>query len=244
MNKTFAFPRFWNYFKYDLAQFWRKDGVMVLIVGLFSYIGLSSLLPEIPSISDDQGLIRAVSLILSILLFSLCNAWTYRQLRRPAAGTAFVLLPASALEKYISMLIIILLITPFAYSLLLLSSDAVYSWITGQQNIISLTNELVGMLKYEAGREEMKLGLIILSGPFCIYTLFSMLSLFLGTFSKYGERVLLVLIYLLASYPLKKIWGPQNGDIMHDLTSILAQSATLFVVLLAALWFRLKTIRY
>ena len=71
-----------------------------------------------------------------------------------------------------------------------------------------------------------------------------MLSLFLGTFSKHGERILLVLIFLLASYLLKKIWGPQKGDIMHDLTSILAQSATSFVVLLAALWFRLKTIRY
>ena len=144
---------------------------MLLIVGLFSYIAFSILLSEIPSISN-QAVIRSASLILSILLFGLCNALTYRQIRRPAAGTAFVLLPASILEKYLSMLIIILLITPLACSLLLLSSDAVYSWITGQQNIISLTNELVGMLKYEAGREDLKLGLIIFSWPFCIYTLF------------------------------------------------------------------------
>lgn len=119
INETFSFPRFRNYFVYDLKQLWRNNGRAVILLGglsLLSYLlwVIGSLIfthswhaPTLPA--------RAVIFYVGALILVFYNTRTYGYLTEKKAGSAWLMVPASALEKFISMVIVTLIVFPLAY---------------------------------------------------------------------------------------------------------------------------------
>ncbi len=117
MNNTFDIKRFWKYFVYDLTNAKNNCGLTLLILGgmpvfmfffyeLFSFIGAGSFSPvhlgaKIPSI--------ITAFAVAALYFP---AKHYGLITDKKAGSSWILLPASKLEKWFSMLLVTCVVVP------------------------------------------------------------------------------------------------------------------------------------
>ena len=133
MNNVFDFKRFGNYFLYDLRNAKNNYGLSLLILGcmpiglyiiiqLFSLIFSQHLSPIAMPFKYAQ--IAIVALIATI------GAGTkiYGHVTEKRAGSNFLMLPASTLEKWLSMCLIICIVVPFVLFGLQIASDALASW--------------------------------------------------------------------------------------------------------------------
>lgn len=117
MSNTFDIKRFWKYFVYDLTSAKNNCGLTLLILGampvflfffyeLFSFIiggGFTSvsLGAKIPSI--------VMAFVVACLFFP---AKHYGTITNRKEGSAWILLPASRLEKWLSMLLVTCVVVP------------------------------------------------------------------------------------------------------------------------------------
>lgn len=129
MKKSFNCKRFWNYFKYDLVQMWRNNGKAVLVIGglgLIMYVVhvLGSLIfaPHIweaPSIGLRFAIFQCA--LIALYLF---QARSYGHLTEKRAGSSWLMIPVSAGEKVLSMLLITLVVMPLGFLVVHLGIDA------------------------------------------------------------------------------------------------------------------------
>ena len=129
MNNVFCFKRFGRYLLWDIRQAWNNSGIAVLILGLMPVIYfIFDLLfsrvfgtdPEPMNTSGmSYGLLTAVFIISTMLL----PARTYGRLTEKGYGSSWLLIPASTLEKFISMLLLLCVIMPVCVLVLFLASD-------------------------------------------------------------------------------------------------------------------------
>lgn len=134
MSDTFNFQRFWTYFKYDLRQLWRNHYKAVLVFGgaiLIFYVlgGLLNMLTdphawEAPSIQS-----RFKLLIFVLMILELYQTHTYGYLTEKKAGSAWLMLPASRAEKYVSMLMITLVVIPVFFFTAFFGIDGILSLV-------------------------------------------------------------------------------------------------------------------
>lgn len=138
MNNTFNFNRFGKYFVYDLKRQWKNIGMLMLIFALFPIIfymlymffaalfdgGIMRLFTGIeilgPAIWTRFGVFAAMTVIF-VMLFP---SRAYGEVTDKAKGSEWLMLPASRLEKFASMMLISLVIIPFVYVVVYLLSDA------------------------------------------------------------------------------------------------------------------------
>ena len=129
INETFTFQRFWNYFKYDLKQLWHNNGKAAILLGGISVICyviwvLGSLVFtgswQAPGIAARLCFFAFGSLFLVFY-----QTRTYGYLTQKQPGQAWLMIPASALEKAISMMIITVILLPLAYIVSYLALDGI-----------------------------------------------------------------------------------------------------------------------
>lgn len=128
-NEIFSFQRFWNYFNYDLKQLWRHNGLAVVLLGFISLIVylawvLCSLIFTVDW-SAPGFEARVVIFFIGWLILIFRQVHTYGYLTEKRAGSSWLMVPASALEKSISMIIITSILMPLAYIVSYLLVDAV-----------------------------------------------------------------------------------------------------------------------
>lgn len=169
MNEKFSFQRFWSYFKYDIVQMWRNNGKALLVLGgagviLYVVHVLGSLvLPNHVWLAPSQGA-RTACFVFATLAFTLFQARTYGRLTEKRAGSSWLMLPASAAEKTVSMLLMTLVVLPLAFQLLYLGSDALIC-------LLDPTAEEMLLFSNEAERQ-MLLG-SRLAVPFVLFMVFA-----------------------------------------------------------------------
>lgn len=138
MNNTFNFNRFEKYFGYDLKRQWKHIGMLMLIFALFPIIfymlymffaalfdgGLLKMFSGIeidgPSMWTRFGVFAAMTIVF-VMLFP---SRAYGEITDKAKGSEWLMLPASRLEKFVSMILITLVVIPFVYIIVYLLSDA------------------------------------------------------------------------------------------------------------------------
>ena len=117
MNKTFDFGRFRRYFCYDLASDCKKAGISVLTLSLFPFYSffffeLFSLILSGSMSSMNIGnsiFAYIVSFFIIVILFPVrC----YGEITDRRKGSNWLLRPASAFEKYLSMILITCVVLP------------------------------------------------------------------------------------------------------------------------------------
>ena len=134
MNNVFDFKRFGNYFLYDLRNAKNNYGLSLLILGgmpivlyiivqLFSLIFSQHLTPIAMPVKYIQ--------ICIVILIATIGAGTkiYGHVTDKKAGSNFLMLPASTLEKWLSMCLVVCVVVPFVLFALQIASDAAMSLI-------------------------------------------------------------------------------------------------------------------
>ena len=131
MKEVFDLRRFGKYFTYDLNRAVTRYGLTALILGMmpvlllffhwfFGFIFGADL-------SYDPSVIKAWPLIAMIILCMSFGARVYGPVTDRKVGTEWITLPASALEKTLSLLLMTCVVLPAAMIVLLTAANAVVS---------------------------------------------------------------------------------------------------------------------
>ena len=151
-SEVFNGARFSAYFKYDFHQMWRnhvKASVGIGLSGLILYVVwvLFSLILkgtwQSPTIS-----MRYSVFMLAFTALELYQTRTYGYLTEKRKGSAWLLIPASGFEKWLSMMIMTLIIIPVFFLASSLGIDALLSVVDptyGQSIITGFTDGFKGL---------------------------------------------------------------------------------------------------
>lgn len=133
MNQVFSFQRFWTYFKYDLTQMWRNHSKAAILIGGASAIFyVTWLLFSLVFTQEWHTPVieaRVVVFALAFLALELYQVRTYGHLTEKKAGSAYLMLPASKGEKFVSMLLITLVVVPLLFLAVYLVIDGFLSLV-------------------------------------------------------------------------------------------------------------------
>lgn len=126
-SETLSGSRFWNYFKYDLVQMWRnhmKAALGISLAGLVLYVVVISWNLIIHHTWQAPGIdSRMVIAFLAFCALEFYQTRTYGYLTDKKAGSAWLMVPASGVEKWISMLIMTLIVIPVLFTVVYLGVD-------------------------------------------------------------------------------------------------------------------------
>ena len=119
MNEIFDFKRFWTYFKYDLKQMWRNHSKAAIMIGgasaIFYIIWVMFSLVFTQSWTTPPVAARFLVFGLGFAILELYQVRTYGYLTEKKAGSAWLMVPASKAEKFVSMLLITLIVIPILF---------------------------------------------------------------------------------------------------------------------------------
>lgn len=274
VNETFNAKRFGAYFRYDLRQLWRNNGKSAVILGGMSLIGylvwvIVSLL--FTGAWHGPTLVgRFVYFYLGALALVLLQTRTYGYVTEKKAGQSWLMVPASALEKFLSMMLITLIILPLAYVCSYLLLDAVLCLLDSScggsilfnfgQTIASVGKDLSAL-----SEEGFQLNLLPLALPLALQLATNLLYFLLCglCFRKWkimgGIGVLMLLeaaLVPLLSHLVFRVWTPvvgryDYGDDPARLTEVLNQvfnygtfiNLAVALLLAGGIYYRIKTLK-
>ena len=128
--------RFGRYFRYDFRRWVATYGPTLLLMSavpviLYTLTVVYSLLFSQEWSTPGETTRIIVGCIVATVLQITYPASVYGYVTEKRAGSAFILLPASVFEKFLSMLINTIVVVPLAFSLIYLSLDGVICLIDG-----------------------------------------------------------------------------------------------------------------
>ena len=138
MDNTFKISRFGKYFVYDLKRQWKNIGMLMLIFSLFPIIfymlymffaalfdgGLMKIFIGLEIDGPAGGTRFGVFAVMSTIFVMLFPSRAYGEITNKAKGSEWLMLPASRLEKFTSMMLISLVVIPLVYVVVYFLSDA------------------------------------------------------------------------------------------------------------------------
>ena len=119
MNEIFDFNRFWTYFKYDLKQMWRNHSKAAIMIGgasaIFYVIWVLVSLVFAQHWSSPPIVARVVVFALAFTILELYMVRAYGYLTEKKAGSAWLMIPASKTEKFVSMILMVCIVIPLLF---------------------------------------------------------------------------------------------------------------------------------
>lgn len=133
MNEIFNFKRFGTYFLYDLKQMWRKHSKAAIMIGCsiaFLYVlwVLFSLLFTQHWASPGIEF-RVAMLLFAFMVLEFYQTRTYGELTEKKAGSAWLMIPASKTEKFVSMILMTLVVIPLLFFAVFFCIDGLLSLV-------------------------------------------------------------------------------------------------------------------
>lgn len=136
MENTFAIKRFWKYLRYDIIMASQRIGLSLLVLCLTPLIFFIA--TEIVALISTHHLIEGTSvlsyasLILSLFVIQITfPVKLYGELTEKKAGSNYLMLPASVMEKFISMMVVSLVILPLVFCVGFFSVESLVSLFPG-----------------------------------------------------------------------------------------------------------------
>ena len=132
-SEVFNASRFGAYFKYDFTQLWRnhvKAAVGIGLMGLIFYV-FFVILHMIFHLGEWQapGLTsRIIVFGIACLALQLYQTRTYGYLTDKRKGAAWLTVPASSFEKWLSMMLLTLLVVPFIFLVAYFLTDSILAF--------------------------------------------------------------------------------------------------------------------
>ena len=151
-SEVFNGQRFWTYFKYDFTQMWRnhvKASIIIGFSGLILYIlgiAFNAVFNQVWAAPGFGS--RVVVFICACFALELYQTRTYGYLTNRRKGASWLMIPASTFEKWLSMILMTLVVIPVAFL-------ATYTVIDG---ILALADPTYGELLISAAKTVIKNG--------------------------------------------------------------------------------------
>ncbi len=136
-SEVFNGKRFFTYFKYDLMQTLRihvKAAILIGFAGVIYYllgIGFNAI---VGLVRDSHGVWQApgfrdriVIFVIASIALELYQIRTYGYITNRRKGSAWLMIPASAFEKWFSMILMTLVVIPVAFIVTYAGTDALLS---------------------------------------------------------------------------------------------------------------------
>lgn len=237
-NNFFSGSRFWAWFKYDLRQMWQnhfKAALGIGFAGLIVYVIFVSWNLIFEGTWQGPGLgARIATFMLAGTILELYQTRTYGYLTDKRKGSSFLMLPASTFEKWLSMILMTLIVIPVIFLAASVSVDTLVCLLDPtvgdsmlkvlSDNFNSISESLVEV--NGEIQEDFGFGLGIVTGPaiaaFCFNFLFFLLC---GVcFKRY--KILWAFVIIFAGSTLLSILGVTldwnvNTDTVDTLRSFL-----------------------
>jgi hypothetical protein len=219
MSNTFNIKRFGRYWVYDLKMAWKRYGYGFLFTSLFPIVFyilgaiFHVLFGSGHNLSDYHGIdfdVRIITFIIAwfILVLTFPKS-VYGHVTNKEIGSAWLMLPASRLEKFISMMVNCLLIIPIVFLALYFGSDALMTAIEPQ---MGKPIALAAIHYYNSGNLEGATAMSsiqISSFAFIVLILISILqymAIFLTGAVYFRRRKILMTILVLIGLQIILIW--------------------------------------
>ena len=133
MNEIFDFKRFWTYFKYDLKQMWRNHSKAAIMIGgasaIFYVVWLLVSLVFSQHWTTPPIEIRVGVFVLAFAILELYMVRAYGYLTEKKAGSAWLMIPASKTEKFVSMLLMVCIVIPLLFFVVYMVLDGFLSLV-------------------------------------------------------------------------------------------------------------------
>lgn len=134
MNNVFDLKRFGKYFTYDLNNAFNNFGVSALVIGLLPLILLIFnvlfglvFTGEVPQLALPTKFVLV--LIVLVLASLAAPVKLYGSITERRSGSDWLMLPASSFEKFLSMVIMLIIVLPVVLVGLFCLCDLLLSWI-------------------------------------------------------------------------------------------------------------------
>lgn len=119
MSDTFNLQRFGRYFRFDLTRMWRNNTKTAILLGCGSLItvlvvGVFGLLFDFQWHTANDP-VRFVGFTICLGVLELLMAKTYGFITDRKEGSDFLMIPASSLEKWLSMMLVCLIVIPVLF---------------------------------------------------------------------------------------------------------------------------------
>ena len=118
-SEVFNGSRFWTYFKYDLTQMWCnhvKAAILIGFSGLILYILGIAFNAVFNQVWAAPGFgARVTVFLLACFALELYQTRTYGYLTNRKKGASWLMIPASTFEKWLSMILMTLVVIPVAF---------------------------------------------------------------------------------------------------------------------------------
>lgn len=272
MNSVFSFGRFGKYFVYDLRRWMRSCGpalllmsFMPLILYLIKTVYSAVFAGEVyaPGLTDRAIVLSIVSVIVAITYSS--NVYGFVTEKR--AGSAFLMLPVSRMEKFASMMVNAVIMVPAAFLLIYMATDAVICLMDPRcgSSLVTSAGVYVSDIETEFGRDNVPMHISIFSIVMSFVS--SILYFLLGALLFKKHKVLFpilidiglqVLLYTFAGVLAINLsdldWHAiemtmKEPSVANALMLLWNTLSVIWDILLpaalsAAIWFRIKTLKH
>jgi len=275
MNNVFDIKRFWNYFCWDVRNAYNNFGLSLLICGLLPammfivwLIG-SYVFGNVDTFGNAE-IFRDTTKIMMIIgaFFVVILAFPVKQyggLTDKKAGSTWLMLPASTLEKFISMLLVTCVVVPVCLIVMLFAVDGLLGFIPayGNRMFVNIPAAIQNVMNEINSNSEVTLSMNI---PYIVYLnycrnilVFTLGAIFFDK-SKVAKTILALLLLgfvistigglsifhsvynenpkaFLDSFDVDKL--PTYINIFFNLVNIV-----IFALLDLGIYFRLKTLKH
>ena len=263
-NDIFNGQRFWNWFKYDVIQMWRNQMKTALGTGLaglvfYAIVILFNLVVERewngPSFDS-----RVLVFFIAFTVLELRQTRTYGFLTDKAKGSAWLMAPASTVEKWTGMLVMTLIVFPVLFLVSYLGVDWLLCTIDhtcGQSLILGASNAIADVnTELSVQGEVLGWGLVIwflVASTFLNFLYFVLCGICFKK-NKILWGLAIIFVVSMAASALSVLIFGHGGDVdvnitnVEDFRAMITRLATLTTVVTVALagglFYRLKTIKH
>ena len=278
MNNVFDIKRFWKYLCWDVRNAYNNFGLSLLICALLpaiafvlTFLGTLVFNPSRFAVTEITMLIgdstKIVMIFTAILITGIVfPARQYGSLTDRKAGSTWLMLPASTLEKFLSILLVTCVVVPLCLAVMLYAFDAVMSLVPyyGQRAfplIIDTVRSAMDNLQASDVSVDVNLPYIIYLG-FCKFILVYTLGALFFRKHKIAKTILVliglsfVMTALLSvgffhgmtftSYDVEAYFASLDVDKLPVYFNVVLNVANLlvFALLDLGIYFRIKTLKH
>lgn len=268
MTHVFQFSRFGKYFVYELNRLRNNFGVSLLAMGILPLIVyvFSGILKMFsgsfsPVVMGQEGRISLYCFATLFLVIAFPSK-VWGNLTEKHAGSEYLMIPASRLEKFLSMMLVALVVVPLVFNVLYLSSDALLCALFKDcgEPLVYLPSKLNALLAEDGTLRLVGggfwIGYMVLVGNILLYLLG---ALFFKKAKPAKTILCMFLLSILGALIIRLVAGPEFMSLENDVRMrdyimkhpefsvnlLLHLSLTLPAVVLAVLtWFRLKYLKH
>lgn len=263
-NEVFNGSRFGAWFKYDLQQMWRNQMKTALGTGLsglvfYAIVILFNLVVE-REWSGPSFDSRVLVFFIAFTVLELRQTRTYGFLTDKAKGSAWLMAPASTLEKWTGMLIMTLIVFPVLFLVSYLGVDWLLCTIDhtcGQSLILGASSAIADANSELAAQGEiMSWGIVIwflISATFLNFLYFLLCGICFKK-NKILWGLAIIFVVSMASSALSVLVFENGGNVdvnitnVEDFKAMITNFSALMTVVTVALaggvFYRLKTIKH